>query len=233
MNCRKIEEHLLKNPGALLSRELQEHLTRCRACSELWREQSALNDVLRSFPQAELPAYLGTRALARLEGRHTVSGKRMLEPGWLTLAAPAMALIVAFSALVMRYEYGSRYINTPDRPAIVQDPISNNNTIPETVQNLLSENNSQIYPVWPADQDVIGRDDLTIMASLYPDNPGRARILLDDIDVSSWATIDRQHISYDPGSLEAGEHVVKVILQQANGSYHTASWSFYLLEERS
>lgn len=232
MDCQKIEKHLQENPGAPLPKGLLEHLAECQFCSLLWREQKALNDILKAFPQAELPAYLGAKALSRLEGRQTASGKKMLGPGWLTLAAPAMALIVAFSALVMRYEYSPHYINTPDRPISARNQ-GNNNAIPKSVQNQQTTVFSQIYPVWPADEDVVGREDLTIMASLYPDHPGKVTILLDDIDVSAGSTIDRQHISYDPKSLGAGGHVVKVMLQQADGSYQTASWSFYLLEERS
>jgi hypothetical protein len=232
MNCQKIEEHLRENPGAPLPRELQEHIAQCPACSLLWREQQALNDILKAFPQVELPAYLGAKALSRLEGRQRVSGKKLLEPGWLTLAAPAMALIVAFTALVMRYEYSHQYADIPNRSVSVQNQ-GNNNAAPGSVQNKPSNILSQIYPVWPSDQDVVGREDLTIMASLYPDHPGKVQVLLDDIDVSAGSTISRQHIFYDPKSLGAGEHMVRVVLQQADGSYQTASWSFYLLEEPS
>jgi len=232
MNCQKIEQYLRENPGAPLSGELQEHLTRCPACSLLWREQRALSDVLNTFPQAELPAYLGAKALSRLEGRQKASGKKMLEPGWLTLAAPAMALIVAFSALVMRHEYSPQYINISELPASAQNQ-GNNSPTPGSVQNQPSNIFSQIYPVWPSDQDVVGREDLTIMASLYPDHQGKVQVLLDDIDVSAGSTISRQHISYDPKSLGAGEHLVRVVLQQPDGSYQTTSWRFYLLEEPS
>ncbi|MBU1355192.1 MAG: hypothetical protein KJ620_01345 [Candidatus Edwardsbacteria bacterium] len=232
MDCRKIEKYLQENPGAPLPGELQEHLTRCQDCSLRWQEQRALSDVLKTFPQAELPAYLGAKALARLEGRQRVSGKKMLEPGWLTLAAPAMALIVAFSALVMRYEYSPQYTDIPNRPVSIQNQ-GNNTAAPGSVQNQPSNILSQIYPVWPSDQDVVGRGDLTIMASLYPDHQGKVQVLLDDIDVSAGSTISRQHISYDPKSLGAGEHMVRVVLQQADGSYQTASWRFYLLEEPS
>ena len=232
MNCQKIEEHLRENPGAPLPGELQEHIAQCPACSLLWRKQQALNDILKAFPQVELPDYLGAKALSRLEGRRAISGKKMLEPGWLTLAAPAMALIMAFTALVMRYEYSPQYINISEHPASAQNQ-GNNSLTPGSVQNQSSNIFSQIYPVWPSDQDVVGREDLTIMASLYPDHPGKVQVLLDDIDVSAGSTISRQHISYDPKSLGAGEHMVRVVLQQADGSYQTTSWRFYLLEEPS
>ncbi|HAD83122.1 MAG: hypothetical protein A2509_03875 [Candidatus Edwardsbacteria bacterium RIFOXYD12_FULL_50_11] len=232
MNCRKIEEHLRENPGAPLPGELQEHLARCPDCSRRWVEQRALSEVLKTFPQAELPAYLGAKALSRLEGRQTAFGKRMLEPGWLTLAAPAMALIVAFTSLIMRYEYRPQYINLSERPASARNQ-GNNSPTPGSAQNQPSNIFSQIYPVWPSDQDVVGRQDLTIMASLYPDHQGKVQVLLDDIDVSAGSTISSQYISYDPKSLVAGEHMVRVVLQQADGSYQTASWSFYLLEEPS
>ncbi|MDQ7797335.1 MAG: hypothetical protein RDU76_00120 [Candidatus Edwardsbacteria bacterium] len=232
MDCLQIEKYLQENPGAPLPGELQEHLTRCPDCSLLWQEQGALSDVLKTFPQAELPAYLGAKALTRLEGRQTASGKGMLEPGWLTLAAPAMALVVAFTALVMRYEYSPQYINISELPASAPSQ-GNNSPVPGSVQNQSSNLFSRIYPVWPSDQDVVGRQDLTIMASLYPDHQGKVQILLDDVDVSAGSTISRQYISYDPKSLGAGEHMVRVVLQQADGSYQTASWSFYLLEEPS
>lgn len=232
MDCRKFEKYLQENPGATLPGELQEHLTKCPACSRLWQEQRALSDILKTFPQAELPAYLGAKALARLEGRQRVSGKKMLEPGWLTLAAPAMVLIVALSALVMRYEYSPQYITISEGPASAQNQGTNGPT-PGSVPDQPSNIFSRIYPVWPADQDVVVRGDLTIMASLYPDHQGKVQVLLDDVDVSAGSTISRQHISYDPKSLEAGEHMVRVVLQQADGSYQTASWSFYLLEEPS
>jgi hypothetical protein len=232
MDCQKFEKHLQENPGAPLTGELQKHLAQCPACSRLWQEQGALSDILKKFPQAELPAHLGAKALSRLEGRQTVSGKRMLEPGWLTLAAPAMALIVALSALIMRHEYSPQYTSIFERPASAQNQ-GNNSPDPGSVSDQPSNIFSRIYPVWPSDQDVVGRDDLTIMASLYPDHPGKVQVLLDDVDVSAGSTISRQYVSYDPKSLEAGEHMVRVVLQQADGSYQTASWSFYLLEEPS
>jgi len=230
MDCRKIEIHLRENPGLALSKELQDHAARCRECSLLWQEQGSLDDTLRALPQAELPPYLGSRTLARLEGRQADSGKQMYAPGWLSLAAPAMALVVAFSALVMRYEYRPRPISQPDNHMPEQNGTL---SVAGPAQSLQKGDLSQVYPVWPADQDVIARQDLAIMASLYPDNPGKVQLLLDGIDVSSEAVIDCKYVSYDPKSLGSGEHMVKVILQRADGSVQTASWSFYLLEERS
>lgn len=228
MSCQKTEQYLRDNPGKNLPEDLKEHVSRCDDCSELWRETSSVENILRAFPQAELPHYLAAQARSRLEGRQNASIKKMFNPGWMSLAAPAMALVIAISALVLSYEY------RPQRTDLARPGTRGQDNAKPLVPAVVQHNQiSQIYPVWPGDQEVIESGDLAIMASLYPDNGGRVKLLLDGRDVSSLAVIDRQHVSYDPGSLEAGEHVVKVILQENDGSTRTASWSFYLLEEGS
>jgi hypothetical protein len=223
-----MKEHLLYKPDQTLTPELEEHLKGCPFCAGLWREQTALDDMLRSVPQAAIPDFLGARALSKLEGKRISSGKNMLEPSWLTIAAPAMALLVAFSALIFNYEY------QPHNQNMIQYTKATNATITEPgLPKTVSAGNSEIYPVWPPDENAVIPEDLTIMASLYPDFQGTVKVIVDDIDVSSKAIIDGKHIAYDPGSLKVGEHRVKVMLQRPDGSFRSASWSFYLLEERS
>ncbi len=235
MNCHLIENFLQKNPGAALSDGLKQHAENCSTCKKLLQEQSALSGILKAMPQSDLPPHFGFRFASRMAEKQLSQKKWRWEPNWLTVAMPAMALIVAFSVILMRYELFpdklKTPINTPSASVPANMPLAGTNSSPDAPQNT----NTQIYPVWPGNEDVVDQENLTIMASLYPDNygTGRVKILLDDQDVSSESIIDKQHIAYMPQRLDAGQHMVTVILQQPDGKHKSVSWSFYLLEGRS
>lgn len=235
MNCHLIENFIQKNPEEALPDGLKQHAENCSACKKLLQEQSALSGILKAMPQSDLPPYFGFRFASRMAENKLPQKKWHWKPNWLTLAMPAMALIVAFSVILMRYElYPDKLktpINTPSASVPGNMPLASTNSPSGAAQNT----NTQIFPVWPGNEDVVDKDNLTIMASLYPDNygAGQVKILLDDQDVSSESIIDKQHIAYMPQRLGAGQHMVTVILRQPDGKHKSASWSFYLLEEIS
>ena len=235
MNCHLIENFIQQNPEAALTDELKQHAENCHACKQLLQEQIVLSRLLKAMPQSDLPPHFGFRFASRMAEKQPRQKRWRLESNWLTVAMPAMALIVAFSVILMRYELFPNKlmtsINTPSTSFPGNIPLAGTNSSPDALPNT----NTQIYPVWPGNEDVVDQDNLTIMASLYPDHygTGQVKILLDDQDVSSESVIDKQHIAYMPQHLGAGQHMVTVILQQPDGKQKSASWSFYLLEEIS
>lgn len=230
MKCHLIEKFIRENPEEDLPDRLKQHAENCSTCKKLIQEQVVLSRILKAVPQAALPSRFGFAS--RMAAQPFRQKKWRLEPNWLTVAMPAMALLVAFSVILMRYDIFPNKlktsINTPSASIPGNMPLAGTNSSSDASQKAYT----QIYPVWPANEDVVDQDNLTIMASLYPDNygSGQVKILLDDQDVSSESVIDKQHIAYMPQRLDAGQHIVTVILQQPDGKHKSASWSFYLLE---
>ena len=228
MACSYIDTYLRQHPGGNLPDEATAHLRACAGCRALYREMTGLDALLANLPPAELPAFFPARLQARLRApqRPAFAIRPLLVP----LAAAVIGLALTFFAsvkLVQDPSHLSRQNRTPEiQPAV---------PVPGATHDIIVAADTRIYPVWPADQDVVAGDDLTITASLYPASAedSRVQVTVDDQDLTVDSEITQDYLAVVPKNLAPGEHVVTVSYQPADGGRRSVSWSFYLLEEAS
>ena len=220
MSCKRIEDFMRDNPGIELPELLRVHARSCPDCQKLLQQQLALEAMLRAIPRAGLPPYLAT-----LTDRQAPKAIGSLWPS----LAPAMALGLALAVMLINFPAPP----TVDlaRPSLPEAVTTHN--VPGVERTLPAAKPAEIYPVWPPDGQAIDPEDMTIMVSIYPRQQGEVKLLLNGADVTASSTIGQQHISFSPADLKPGEHQVRVLLQQPDGSIRSTSWSFYLLEELS
>jgi hypothetical protein len=230
MACSYINTYLREHPDGNLPDGAAAHLRGCAGCRALYREMTGLDALLADLPAAELPAYFPARLQAKLRAPRRPAFA--LRPLLVPLAAAAVGLALVFFASVRLVQYPSR-LSRQDRPApsAVQPAVP----APGAAQAIVAATGTRIYPVWPADQDVVAGDDLTITASLYPADRGATavRVIVDDRDLTGDSEITQDYLAVVPKNLAPGEHVVTVSYQPADGGRRSVSWSFYLLEETS
>lgn len=233
MNCREFEKTLSAGPFQALTTEAEAHLADCARCRELRDRQKAMDSLLRAVPQAPLPPFFQARLAARIAREKAAAPRAFrFRPVLVPLAAAAVVALAAALLLIRMGPDDRQPVANKDRvhPAVPQPfrapvPHQANKAAPAP---------GKIYPVWPANDDVVTSDDLTIMASIYPASPrGTVTITVDDTDVSAQAVVQGDCVSISPRSLEPGEHQVMVRVETPDGLKTTASWSFYLLEETS
>ena len=228
MACSYIDTCLREHPDGNLPEEAAAHLRGCPRCRSLYREMTGLDALLADLPAAELPAFFPARLQARL--RTPQRPRFALRPLWFPLAAAAAGLALVFFASLKLVQDPSR-LSRKDRPPEIQPDVP----VPGATHDIIVAAGTRIYPVWPADQDVVAGDDLTITASLYPASAKDSRVLVtvDDQDLTVDSEITQDYLAVVPKNLAPGEHVVTVSYQPADGGRRTVSWSFYLLEETS
>ncbi len=84
LNCRDFRSRLAAllarapDPARLIELGWQEHLLGCDACRELLEQEEALEVLLASLPEPQLPPELAARVIARLRGRSQQSLDQLL-----------------------------------------------------------------------------------------------------------------------------------------------------------
>lgn len=230
MTCTDTERFLREHPGGNLPDAAANHLRGCAQCRALLREIRELDTLLADLPVAELPPYFPARLRARMRApRQQVVNIRQL---WVPLAAAAAGVALVFFASA-RLAQDQTNLSRHDQPAAPAVPPAV--PAPGRTPGGVAAAYTKIYPVWPADRDVVSRDDLAITASLYPapDDANSVRVIVDDQDLTGDSEITRDFLAVVPKNLSPGEHVVTVSYEPAGGGRRSVSWSFYLLEDAS
>lgn len=229
MKCSVLGRWLEDNPGQDVPDVLRAHAAGCSDCRRLMEEQAALERALWSLPAAEPPAFFETRLKA------AVLGERKRLPAWRLLLAPMAAILVlAAAAALFVFRRSSNIEPVSFIPKNAEAPNSPVEAPPMSPEPLAS-GRTVIYPVWPSDGDVVAGDDVSIMASLYPAPPPGTVISMkiNDRDVSGRVHAEGELLSYDPGRMEPGRHVVTITLREAGGGERSLTFSFFALEARS
>lgn len=227
MTCAEIERFLRDNPRCRLPDAAAAHALGCAACRDLIRELQGLDDLLASLPEAELPPFLSARLLAG--ARPPRRPAAALGPLWAPIAAAAAGVaLVLFSAVKPAPDLALH--PRGDEPAL---PAAGIGVPPPGA--VAATAGTRIYPVWPADRDVVTPDELAITVSLYPPVKvaGDVRVAVDDRDLTGDTEISAECLSLSPTHLAPGRHTVTVSCARADGGRQSVSWSFYLLEGAS
>ncbi|MDI6739814.1 MAG: hypothetical protein QME74_05560, partial [Candidatus Edwardsbacteria bacterium] len=166
MACTHIEKYLREHPDGKMPDEAAAHLRGCAGCRALYREMTGLDALLAVMPPAALPPYFH----ARLQVRMRAASKKPrfeIRPVWVPLAAAAAGLVLVFFSSVKLLHDPARVARRggQDQPetSIVQPAPRNPNVAHNATKGTTLD--TRIYPVWPADQDVVAGEDLTITAS--------------------------------------------------------------------
>ncbi len=231
MKCSDLAKWIKENPGSGITERLRDHISGCPECRKLLEEQEDLENALRSLPAVEPPAFFETRLKAAVAG----GGKRPSR-AWGPLLAPAAALLVLAAAVAL---FEARRVG-PARPDSEKKPevaasVPQQQYEPALAPKAKASGPTAIYPVWPGDGDVVARDDVSIMASLYPAPPPGTVISmrLNDRDLSGRVRAEGELLSVDPGKLESGRQAVTITLREPDGIERKLSFSFYTLEAQS
>ncbi len=175
--------------------------------------------LLKGLEPAELPPFHTERLVARLRaGSRAASAggawkERLLSP---RLAWAVAGVCVAALVLVMA---GGRRLPEPPVPAVPG----------------VSVVQAGIDPVTPADNSVIGAEDVEIVAAIYPPvERGVVRLYVDEVDVTGLAEVTGSYVMYSPaGEFEEGEHIVTIEIRDRSGAkLSDVSWLFYTLDGR-
>ncbi len=230
MKCSNIVAWLRANPGRVFPEELWDHASACPECRRLLEEQKVLEQALGSLPILEPPTFFETRLKAAVLG-----GQIQPASSWHRLLAPAAALVVLAAAAVIFLARGKG----PVEPISIRLPES---AVPSSPQEApvpspepAASEHTAIYPVWPSDGDVVDVGEVSIMASLYPAPPPGTKVLvtLNNRDVSDRVRIEGEVLSFEPGRMEPGRHVVTITLREAEKDIKSLTLSFYALEAQS
>lgn len=230
MKCLKTVRWLRENPGKPATEGLKDHAAGCPDCRKVLAEQLALDASLRGLPAIEPPSFFETRIKAAVLGE-----RGRTAPARRPLLAPMAALLVLTAASAFFVAKGGG----PSDPVSLKPPAPAIPKSPEEKPAVITEPTpvipTAIYPVWPGDGDVVADDDVSIMASLYPAPPPGTVISmkLNDRDVSGRVRAEGELLSFDPGRMEPGRHVVTITLREADGGERSLTYSFFALEARS
>lgn len=230
MKCSDIIKWLKENPGSEIPEGLRAHAFGCPECRKIMEEQANLEHAIRSLPAAEPPAFFETRLKAAVLGE-----RGRTAPAWRPLLAPAAALLVLAAATALFVSRRAAHQEPVSlRPPEAAVPSHPKEGPPPSPEPLASERTS-IYPVWPGEGDVVSGDDVSIMASLYPAPPAGTMVSMtfNERDVSGLVRADGELLSFDPGRVEPGRHVVTITLREAGGGERSLTFSFFALEARS
>ena len=91
---------------------------------------------------------------------------------------------------------------------------------------------SDIDPVMPADNSVVGAGEVEIVAAIYPPvESGMVRLFVDEMDVTGLAEVTGSYVMYSPTeNFEEGEHIITIEIRDGSGrKIRDASWLFYTL----
>ena len=104
--------------------------------------------------------------------------------------------------------------------------------VPVPVAPGVSIARASIDPVTPADNSVVGADDVEIVAAIYPPvEQGIIRLYVDEMDVTGLAEVTGSYVMYSPAEkFEEGEHIITIEIQDGSGrKLRDVSWLFYTL----
>ena len=104
--------------------------------------------------------------------------------------------------------------------------------VPLPVAPGVSVTRASIDPVTPADNSVVGADDVEIVAAIYPPvEQGLVRLYVDEMDVTGLAEVTGSYVMYSPEEkFEEGEHIITIEIQDGTGrKLRDVSWLFYTL----
>ncbi len=180
--------------------------------------EDRMEQLLRDLRPAELPPYYRTRLLARLResSRRAAWTSRLRTPGlaWGVAGACVVALVV-----VVLYATRMGPAPAPGGPA-----------------GQVASVQSNIEPVMPADNAVVGAGDVEIVAAIYPPiEGGIVRLYIDERDVTGLAEVTDSYVMYSPAEkLAEGEHIVTIEIRDGSGRrLRDISWLFHTLNGRT
>ncbi len=180
--------------------------------------EEKVEHLLQELRPAELPPFHTERLQARVRAASAGStwAQRFRSPqlAW----AVAGACVVALVLIVVNIDRGGPVL-LPVAPGV-------------------SIAQAHIDPVTPADNSVVGANDVEIVAAIYPPiEQGIIRLYVDEVDVTGLAEVTGSYVMYSPEEkFEEGEHIITIEIQDGSGrKLRDVSWLFYTLngERRS
>jgi hypothetical protein len=174
--------------------------------------EEKIEQLLRELRPVELPPFHTERLQARARAASTGSTwvERLRSPrlAW----AVAGACVVALVLIVVNIDRGGPVL-LPVAPSV-------------------SIAQANIDPVTPADNSVVGANDVEIVAAIYPPvEQGIVRLYVDEMDVTGLAEVTGSYVMYSPAEkFEEGEHIITIEIQDGSGrKLRDVSWLFYAL----
>ena len=180
--------------------------------------EEKVEQLLQELHPVELPSFFTERLQAKVRAASAGStwAQRLRSPqlAW----AVAGACVVALVLIVVNIDRGG--------------------PVPLPITPGMSIARANIDPVTPADNSVIGANDVEIVAAIYPPvEQGIVRLYVDEMDVTGLAEITGSYVMYSPAEkFEEGEHIITIEIQDGSGrKLRDVSWLFYALngERRS
>ena len=173
--------------------------------------EDRLDELLRSLGRVDLPPFYRTRLLAKLReaSRRRTWGERLRTPqlAWSVAAVSVLALVLV--TMSMR------------RGHVVPVPVPSVRMVA-----------TNIDPVMPVDNSVVGAGEVEIVAAIDPPVEGGViRLYVDERDVTGLAEVTSDYVMYTPReAFEEGQHIVTIEIRDAQGRKLTdVSWLFYTL----
>ena len=174
--------------------------------------EEKVEQFLQELRPVELPSFHTERLQARVRAASAGSSwaDRLRSPqlAW----AVAGACVVALVLIVVNIDRGG--------------------PVPVPVAPGVSIVQANIDPVTPADNSVVGADDVEIVAAIYPPvEQGIVRLYVDEVDVTGLAEVTGSYVMYSPTEkFEEGEHIITIEIQDGSGrKLRDVSWLFYTL----
>ena len=174
--------------------------------------EEKVEQFLQELRPVELPPFHTERLQAKVRAASTGSTwtQRLRSPqlAW----AVAGACVVALVLIVVNIDRGGPVL-LPGAPGV-------------------SIAQANIDPVTPADNSVIGANDVEIVAAIYPPvEQGIVRLYVDEMDVTGLAEVTGSYVMYSPAEkFEEGEHIITIEIQDGSGrKLRDVSWLFYAL----
>ena len=171
-----------------------------------------VEQLLQELRPVELPPFYTERLQARVRAASAGStwAERLRSPqlAW----AVAGACVVALVLIVVNV----------DREAPVPMPVLPGTSIAQ----------ASIDPLTPADNSVVGANDVEIVAAIYPPiEQGIVRLYVDEVDVTGLAEVTGSYVMYSPRErFEEGEHIITIEIRDGSGrKLRDVSWLFYTL----
>jgi len=174
--------------------------------------------LLQDLHPVELPPFYTERLQAKV--RAASAGSSWAE----RLRSPQLAWAVAGACVVAL--------------VLIVVNIDRSGPVPVLVAPGVSIAQSNIDPVTPADNSVVGASDVEIVAAIYPPvEQGIVRLYVDEVDVTGLADVTGSYVMYSPTQkFEEGEHIITIEIRDGSGrKLRDVSWLFYTLngERRS
>lgn len=167
------------------------------------------------------PPFYRARLLARLRTEAGARGRFW----W--LRSPALAWTVAATAVIALAIVATR----DGVPVPTAAPVA-----PQGVEQAgvsVAEVTSEIEPVLPEGNSVVGAGDVEIVAAITPPIEGAiVRLLVDEEDVTDLAEVTASYVMYSPGErFTEGEHIITIEIRDSSGmKLKDATWLFYTLD---